>query len=81
MSSLFAKPLPDDAVAFGEIGLAGEVRQVVGWQRRLAEARHVGCKRAFVPYNTPDDAQHVDGVKLHRIRHVSDAFAAIDYRW
>ena len=80
-SSLVGTAIPEDAIAFGEVGLAGEVRQVVGWERRLAEAKQVGCKRAFVPYNTPNDAQCVDGVKLHRIRHVSDALAAIDYRW
>jgi DNA repair protein RadA/Sms len=78
MSSLLDKPLPDDAVAFGEIGLAGEVRQVVATDRRLAEARNVGCKRAFVPHNVSGD---YEGLELHRIRHVSDALAAIANRW
>lgn len=78
MSSLLDKPLPDDAVAFGELGLAGEVRQVVATERRLAEARNVGCKRAFVPYNVSGE---FDGLELHRIRHVRDAFAVIAERW
>src|SRR5207244_9766022 len=37
-SSLSDTPLPDDAVACGEIGLGGEVRQVAQRGRRLAEA-------------------------------------------
>jgi DNA repair protein RadA/Sms len=78
MSSLLGKPLPDDVVAFGEIGLAGEVRQVVGSERRLAEARHVGCRRALVPYNITSE---IEGLELHRIRHVRDALDAIANRW
>jgi DNA repair protein RadA/Sms len=78
MSSLKEKAIPEDIVAFGEIGLAGEVRQVVASDRRLAEARNVGCKRAFVPYNFAGES---DGIELHRIRHVRDALDAIAYRW
>lgn len=74
LSSYASKPLPDDAVAFGEIGLAGEVRQVVGGERRLAEARNVGCKHAFVPHNF---STSMKGIEIHRLRHVSDAFALI----
>jgi DNA repair protein RadA/Sms len=72
LSSLSGVALPDDAVAFGEIGLAGEVRQVVGAERRLAEARNVGCKQAFVPYNV---AATMKGIEIHRLRHVRDALA------
>jgi DNA repair protein RadA/Sms len=78
MSSYLNKPLPDDAVAFGELGLAGEVRQVVATERRLAEARNVGCKRAFVPHNVAGD---FEGLELHRIRHVRDVLAVIAERW
>jgi DNA repair protein RadA/Sms len=62
--------VPDDVVAFGEIGLSGEVRQVVAADRRLAEVRSVGCKRVFVPHNcTTSD----DGLEIVRVRHVRDA--------
>jgi len=33
----------------GEVGLGGEVRRVVGLDRRLAEARRLGISRALVP--------------------------------
>jgi len=74
LSSRVDVALPDDAVAFGEIGLAGEVRQVVAGDRRLAEARNVGCKQAFVPHNF---TTKLKGIEIHRIRHVRDALALI----
>ena len=49
-------PLPKDLVSFGEIGLAGEVRQVAGAERRLAEAGRLGFTRALVPSSTPEVA-------------------------
>ncbi len=78
LSSYTGKPLPDDAVAFGEIGLTGEVRQVVASERRLFEARSVGCKRAFVPRNFSGESH---GLHLIRIRHVRDALDAIQKAW
>lgn len=42
-------PLPEDAVAIGELGLAGEVRSVPSLDRRLSEASRLGLGRAFVP--------------------------------
>ena len=41
-SSMTSRPLPADLATFGEVGLAGEVRPVVGGQLRLAEARQLG---------------------------------------
>lgn len=43
----------DDVVACGEIGLAGELRQVAGTDRRLAEAARLGFRRAVVPRSAP----------------------------
>lgn len=78
LSSFHEISVPDDLVAFGEIGLAGEVRQVVGAERRLAEARSVGCSRVFVPHNC---AATMDGLNLIRVRHVRDALERLRERW
>lgn len=78
LSSFEQRALPDDAAAFGELGLAGEVRQVVASERRLAEMRSVGCKRAFVPHNLKGTC---DGLSLNRIQHVRDALDAIARTW
>jgi DNA repair protein RadA/Sms len=42
-------PLPTDMVTCGEVGLAGELRQVSHTPRRLAEAARLGFRRALVP--------------------------------
>jgi DNA repair protein RadA/Sms len=47
LSSLHNRPAPADALFLGEVGLAGEVRPVVGLERRLAEASRLGFRRAF----------------------------------
>ena len=49
VSSLNNRPLPSNLVAFGEIGLAGEIRPVPSGQERLREARKHGLKRAIIP--------------------------------
>ncbi len=41
--------LPVDLVAVGEVGLAGEVRQVSGVAQRLSEAARLGFRKALVP--------------------------------
>ena len=49
VSSLRDRPLPQDWVVFGEVGLSGEIRPVASGQERLAEAAKLGFKRAIVP--------------------------------
>ncbi|MQA94247.1 MAG: DNA repair protein RadA [Streptosporangiales bacterium] len=51
-SSEADRPLAADLVACGEVGLAGEVRQITGVQRRLAESARLGFTRAIVPRGT-----------------------------
>jgi DNA repair protein RadA/Sms len=55
-SSLRDRAVPADLVAFGEIGLAGEVRSVPRTPARLAEAAQMGFRRAIVPRS-----ERVDG--------------------
>jgi len=48
-SSLANRPLPRDLIAFGEVGLAGELRPVANGEARLQEAAKHGFKRALAP--------------------------------
>ena len=48
-SSLRDRPVPHDLIAFGELGLTGEVRAVPRVAVRLAEARKLGFTRAMFP--------------------------------
>ncbi|MCB1661637.1 MAG: DNA repair protein RadA, partial [Pseudomonadales bacterium] len=49
VSSFKDRPLPRDLIAFGEVGLSGEIRPVPSGQERLQEAVKHGFKRAIVP--------------------------------
>lgn len=51
-SAFYNQPLASDLVAFGEVGLSGEIRSVPMTDRRLAEANKLGFKKAIVPPNT-----------------------------
>jgi DNA repair protein RadA/Sms len=56
VSSVTDVALPDDLVACGEVGLAGEIRQVTQTPRRLAEAARLGFRRALVPQSAAGPA-------------------------
>jgi DNA repair protein RadA/Sms len=61
-------------VAFGEVGLGGEVRQVPHASRRLAEAARLGFATAIVPAKSPEvDAK----IKLIRVNTVREAMKAL----
>jgi DNA repair protein RadA/Sms len=71
------RPVPPELVAFGELGLAGEVRTVPGADRRLAEAHRAGFTRAVVPASTLGDAAVVTprGMEVHGVRTLAEALA------
>ncbi len=54
VSAMTNRPLSPELVVCGEVGLAGEVRQVPQTQRRLNEAARLGFRRAIVPASAPD---------------------------
>jgi DNA repair protein RadA/Sms len=63
--------IDDRTVAFGEVGLGGEVRRVPGVERRLEEARRLGFNRALVPKGSPACA----GIEVVRVTRVSEALS------
>ena len=72
VSSLRDRPLPQDVVIFGEVGLAGEIRPVPHGQERIAEAAKHGFKRAIVPAaNTPKKMP--EGMQVYSVRKMADA--------
>ena len=76
VSSLRNKPLPDKLVAFGEIGLAGEVRPVQRGQERLKEAAKLGFKLAIIPKaNAPKSA--IEGMELVSVDRIEEAVARV----
>ncbi len=51
-SAAAGRQIDDDVVVFGEVGLGGEIRSVVGVEKRIAEAKKLGFKRAVAPKQT-----------------------------
>jgi len=77
ISSLRNRPLPQDLVVFGEVGLAGEIRPVTSGQERISEAAKHGFKRAIVPFaNKPKSA--VENMEVFTVKKLSDALAILD---
>ena len=71
-SSLRGKPLPQGFLAFGEVGLAGEVRPAPRGQERLKEAAKLGFRVALVPRaNLPK--KPIEGLQVHAIDRVDEA--------
>src|SRR3954466_7704653 len=76
VSSLRNKPLPEKMVAFGEIGLAGEIRPVQRGQERLKEAAKLGFKLAIIPKaNAP--RTRIEGLDVVGVERVEEAVARV----
>ena len=70
--SLRGKALPRGLIAFGEVGLAGEVRPAPRGQDRLREAAKLGFTAAVVPQaNVP--RQPIEGLSVHGVERVEQA--------
>ena len=77
ISSFRNRPLPQDLVVFGEVGLAGEIRTVTSGQERISEAAKHGFKRAIVPFaNKPKSA--VENMEVFTVKKLADALAILD---
>ena len=78
-SSLRGKALPKGFIAFGEVGLAGEVRPAPRGQERLKEAAKLGFSVAVVPKaNAPKKADKAfEGLTIHAVERVDEAMALV----
>jgi DNA repair protein RadA/Sms len=77
LSSLKDRPLSADLLAFGEVGLAGEIRPVPNGQERLREAVKHGFKRAIIPLaNVPK--KPISGIEVVGVKRLADA---LEHLW
>ncbi len=75
-SSMRSKPLPRGLVAFGEVGLAGEIRPAPRGQERLREAAKLGFSMALVPKsNLPK--QKIEGLQVIGVERIDEAMAKV----
>lgn len=78
VSGITDKPVPDDIVAIGEVGLSGEVRSVSRIGARISEASRLGFTRCIVPRAClrqlkPDDYE----IKVIGVRNLHEAIASV----
>lgn len=51
ISSLKDEPIKDNVIAFGEIGLGGEIRSIGNCEQRIKEVSRLGFERCIIPYH------------------------------
>ncbi|MEA9474081.1 DNA repair protein RadA [Xanthomonas campestris] len=76
LSSLRDRPLAEKTIAFGEVGLSGEIRPVPNGEDRLKEAATHGFKRAIVPKANAPKASSIKGMEIVAVERLSQALEA-----
>ncbi|MGI5897512.1 MAG: DNA repair protein RadA [Oscillospiraceae bacterium] len=79
ISSLRDKPIDDGLLAFGELGLAGEIRSVSSITQRVKEAKRLGFSRCLVPkqaLKALGAVQNLDGLDIVGVSSLKQAIAA-----
>ncbi|MBI5278782.1 MAG: DNA repair protein RadA [Burkholderiales bacterium] len=78
-SSLRGRALPKGFFAFGEVGLAGEVRPAPRGQERLREAAKLGFSMAIVPKaNAPRGTpRELAGLAIHPVERIEEALEVV----
>ncbi|MBR3290538.1 MAG: DNA repair protein RadA [Clostridia bacterium] len=70
-------PVGEGIAAFGEMGLAGEIRSVFGADARVAEAARLGFTRILIPHHNLRELSAHPGIEVVGVRDVREAFEAI----
>ena len=79
VSSLRDKPLPEGLLAFGELGLAGEIRTASNLLQRIKEAQRLGFTQCLVPRQALKALSAIsglDGIELIGVSSLKQAIAA-----
>ena len=76
ISSLKDTPIDENAVVFGEIGLAGEIRAVSQAQMRINEAVRLGFNKIILPYHNLKGV-YCDDAQLIGVKNIRQAFEAL----
>ena len=76
LSSFRDRALPDKLVAFGEVGLSGEIRPVPNGEERLREAATHGFTRAIVPKANAPKKARIGDLEVIAVDRLDQALAA-----
>lgn len=77
ISSFRDKAIADDVLAFGEVGLSGEVRAVSMAEQRVLEARKLGFHQVILPSVCMPSVSQITGIQLLPVATVAEAAAYI----
>lgn len=79
ISSLKDVPIGEHSIAFGEIGLAGEIRAVSHIQSRISEAERLGFTLCVLPIHNIKsiDKSMFPNIELVGVRNIREAFEAL----
>ncbi len=72
-SSYRDKPVPDDMVAIGEVGLTGEIRSVTNMSQRLTEISRLGFRKCIIPKNGTEKLDIPKDLEVYRARNIREA--------
>lgn len=75
-SSVLGRPVDPAVAAFGEVGLAGEVRGAGGAARRIKEAVRMGFSRVVLPENSAAEVKKAAGLQIIGVADVDAAVEA-----
>ncbi|HUM84101.1 MAG TPA: DNA repair protein RadA [Lachnospiraceae bacterium] len=76
VSSRKDMPIRDDTMAFGEVGLSGEVRAVSQADTRVAEAGKLGFKNVILPKSNMVSCKMIKGIRLIPVSTIKEAISA-----
>lgn len=76
-SSYKNKPIAEDTIMFGEVGLSGEVRAVTMPEQRVAEAKKLGFKTCVIPEVSVKTVGKVTGIEIIGVKSVNQAMHLI----
>ena len=78
ISSVTDRIIPDDLIALGEVGLAGECRAVANLEVRVKEAARLGFTTAVVPYrNVEKRPLEIENIRIAPIRGIYEALSLL----
>ena len=78
ISSVTDRIIPDDLIALGEVGLAGECRAVANLEMRVKEAARLGFTTAVVPYrNVEKRPLEIENIRIVPIRGIYEALSLL----
>ena len=72
-SSYRDKPIADDLVAIGEVGLTGEIRSVSHLNQRLGEVSRLGFRKCIIPKGGSEKLDIPAGLEVYRVRNLREA--------